>query len=87
MSSDSAIRPDTIDSLADAVFPAMAMLAGMKLDVFSPLKNGPLTAGEIAAEIGVPPRQLGPLLYALVEANLLVVETERRCSASRTGGL
>jgi ubiquinone/menaquinone biosynthesis C-methylase UbiE len=77
MSSDSAIRPDTIDSLADAVFPAMAMLAGMKLDVFSPLKNGPLTAGEIAAEIGVPPRQLGPLLYALVEANLLVVETDR----------
>ena len=77
MSSTTAIRPETIDSLADAVFPAMAMLAGMKLDLFTPLKNGPLTAGEIAAEIGVPPRQLGPLLYALVEAELLVVENDR----------
>ena len=80
MSSTTAIRPetpDTINSLADAVFPAMAMLAGMKLDLFTPLKNGPLTTGEIAAEIGVPPRQLGPLLYALVEADLLVVENGR----------
>ena len=80
MSSATAIRPETpetIDRLADAVFPAMAMLAGMKLDVFTPLKNGPLTTGEIAAEIGVPPRQLGPLLYALVEADLLAVENDR----------
>ena len=80
MSSATAIRaenPEIINSLADAVFPAMAMLAGMKLDVFTPLKDGPLTTGEIAAEIGVPPRQLGPLLYALVEAELLVVENDR----------
>ena len=77
MSSTIAIRPETIDSLADAVFPAMAMLAGMKLDLFTPLKNGPLTTDEIASEIGVPSRQLGPLLYALVEAELLVVEDER----------
>jgi len=53
------------------------MLAGMKLDLFSPLKNGPLTTDEIAAEIGVPARQLGPLLYALVDAGLLVVENDR----------
>ncbi len=80
MSSTIATRPETpetINGLADAVFPAMAMLAGMKLDVFTPLKKGPLTIDEIAAEIGVPPRQLGPLLYALVEADLLVVESDR----------
>ncbi|MCH8297933.1 MAG: methyltransferase [Chloroflexi bacterium] len=80
MSSTTAIRPETpetINSLADAVFPAMAMLAGMKLDVFSPLINGPLTTDDLAAEIRVPPRQLGPLLYALVEAGLLVVENGR----------
>ncbi len=77
MSSTTAIRPETIDSLADAVFPAMAMLAGMKLDLFTPLKNGPLTTEEIADQLRVPPRQLGPLLYALVEANLLVVEDDR----------
>ncbi|MCI0845399.1 MAG: methyltransferase [Chloroflexi bacterium] len=69
--------PETINNLADAVFPAMAMLAGMKLDLFSPLKNGPLTTDEIAAEIGVPARQLGPLLYALVDAGLLLVENDR----------
>ena len=77
MSSTTAIRPETIDSLADAVFPAMAMLAGMKLDVFTPLKNGPLSTDEIATEIGVPSRQLGPLLYALVEADLMAVEDDR----------
>ncbi len=80
MSSTTAIRPETpvtIDGLADAVFPAMAMLAGMKLDLFTPMKNGPLTTDEIAAEIGVPHRQLGPLLYALVEADLLAVENDR----------
>ena len=80
MSSTTAVRPETpetINRLADAVFPAMAMLAGMKLDLFTSLKNGPLNTSEIAAEIGVPPRQLGPLLYALVEADLLVVENDR----------
>ncbi len=77
MSSNTAIRPETIDNLADAIFPAMAMLAGMKLDLFTPLKNGPLTTDEIATEIGVPSRQLGPLLYALVEADLLVVKDDR----------
>jgi ubiquinone/menaquinone biosynthesis C-methylase UbiE len=77
MSSTTTIRPETINSLADAVFPAMAMLAGMKLDLFTPLNNGPLKTEEIAAEIGVPARQLGPLLYALVDAGLLVVENDR----------
>ena len=69
--------PKIVNGLADAVFPAMAMLAGMKLDLFTPLKDGPLTTGEIAGEIGVPPRQLGPLLYALVEASLLTVANDR----------
>jgi len=77
MSTATANRPDTINGLADAVFPAMAMLAGMKLDLFTPLGNGPMTTQEIAGEIGVPHRQLGPLLYALVEANLLTVENDR----------
>lgn len=77
MSSATAFRPEIIGRLADAVFPAMAMLAGMKLDLFTPLKNGPLTTEEIAGELGVPPRQLGPLLYALVEANLLTMEHDR----------
>jgi 2-polyprenyl-3-methyl-5-hydroxy-6-metoxy-1,4-benzoquinol methylase len=52
----------------------MAMLAGMKLDVFTPLKDGPLTSTEIAGTIGVNPAKLVPLLYALVAADLLTVQ-------------
>ena len=47
------------------------MLAGMQLDVFTPLKNGPMTAEQIAASIGVAPKRLRLLLYCLVAAGLL----------------
>ena len=60
MTRATAVRPEIIDGLADAVFPAMAMLAGMKLDLFTPLSSCPLTTEELASKIGVPPRQLGP---------------------------
>src|SRR4051812_21154246 len=59
-----------------AVYPAMAMLAGMKLDVFTPLKDGPLTGAEIAGLISVDSAKLVPLLYALVAADLLTVQDE-----------
>jgi hypothetical protein len=48
-----AIRPETIFRHAGAIFPAMAMLAGMQLDVFTLLKDGPMTEAEIASAIGV----------------------------------
>ncbi len=60
-----------------AVYPAMAMLAGMQLDVFTPLKDGPLTSTEIAGAIGVKSAKLAPLLYALVAADLLTVQGDR----------
>jgi hypothetical protein len=44
--------PKTIEALADAVYPSFAMLAGMALDLFTPLKDGPLTADEIARAAG-----------------------------------
>ena len=77
MTSTAAITPEIINHLADGVSLAMAMLAGMKLDIFTPLNNGPLTTEEIAVEIGVQPRRLGPLLNALVGANLLTVDNDR----------
>ena len=77
MTSTAAITPEIINHLADGVSLAMAMLAGMKLDIFTPLNNGPLTTEEIAVEIGVRPRRLGPLLNALVGANLLTVDNDR----------
>lgn len=70
-------QPTTIQKLATAVYPSFAMLAGMQLDVFTPLKDGPMTAEQLAAVLGVKAEKLSPLLYALVAAELLTVEGER----------
>jgi len=70
-------RPDTINRLAGGVYPALAMLAGMQLDVFSPLADGPLTAEELAKILDVDAARLRPLLYALVTTGLLELAGER----------
>ena len=64
-------RPETINKLRFAADAALAMLAGMQLDVFTPLQAGPKTAEEIAHAIGVSPARLRLLLYSLVAAGLL----------------
>jgi len=70
-------QPTTIQTLATAVYPAFATLAGMQLDVFTPLKDGPLTATQLATALSVTAEKLSPLLYALVAADLLTVEGDR----------
>jgi len=65
-----------IPSLTGAVYPAFALLAGMRLDLFTPLKDGPMSAEQIAAGLGVGSAKLKPLLYALAVAGLLNVEGE-----------
>jgi hypothetical protein len=77
MRATSVERPEKIERLAMAVYPSFAMLAGMELDVFTTLKDGPLTGLQIAATLGVDPIRLHPLLYALVVADLLTVDGER----------
>jgi SAM-dependent methyltransferase len=67
-------RINQLRSEADAAF---AMLAGMQLDVFTPLKAGPLDAQQIADAIGVSPARLRLLLYCLVAAGLLTEENGR----------
>ena len=74
MNAISVVRPEKIERLAMAVYPSFAMLAGMELDVFTTLKDGPLTGLQIAATLGVDPIRLPPLLYALVAADLLTVD-------------
>ena len=49
----------------------------MQLDVFTPLKNGPMTAEKIASDIGVGPGRLRLLLYCLVAAGLLIEKDGR----------
>ena len=69
-------RPEEnpIEKIATAVYPPFALLAGMQLDLFTPLKYGPMKADQLAATIGVGSAKLRPLLYALVVAGFLNVE-------------
>ena len=69
-------QPEIITRLFDAVYPSFAMLAGMELDLFTPLKNGPMTLEQLAGAIGVQAIKLRPLLYALVVGGLLTVEDD-----------
>ncbi len=79
------IEPLTIIRHANAVFGPMAMLAGMELDLFSALGDGPRTTPEIAASIGADPDRLSLLLYALVGAGLLDVEDGVFANTAETG--
>ena len=65
-----------IEKLAASVYPPLAMLAGMQLDLFTQLSDKPMNTEQIAETIGVGSAKLRPLLYALVVANLLNVEGE-----------
>ena len=77
MTPDTPPQPTTIQKLSTAVYPSFAMLAGMQLDVFTPLQDGAMTAAQLAGALGVKAEKLSPLLYALVAAELLTVEGER----------
>jgi hypothetical protein len=41
-----------------SIYSPMAMLAGMQLDVFTPLKDGAMTAAELARALGLPAEKL-----------------------------
>lgn len=71
------IAAATIERLSGAVYEPMAMLAGMQLDLFTPLKDGPLSCADLAAALGVRAEKLSPLLYVLVNAGLLRIDGGR----------
>ena len=52
MSSTLTSAPETIDRLTDSVYPAFAMLAGMQLDLFTPLGGGPMSAAQFGDALG-----------------------------------
>ena len=64
-------RPETITKLRYAADSAFSMLAGMQLDVFTPLTDGPKTAENIAKALGINSPRLQLLLYSLAAAGLL----------------
>ena len=63
--------PDTINRLQAGVAPALAMLAGMQLEIFTHLADGPRSAKDLADVLGVEPERLSRLLYALLVSGLL----------------
>jgi len=71
------LMPEIFSRNVLSIYSPMAMLAGMQLDLFTPLKDGPMTAGELGSALGVKPRRLEVLLYSLVRAELLTVDGGR----------
>ncbi len=65
---------ETTDRHLSAVYPSFALLAGVRLDVFTVLKDGPMTAEDLAQAMEVSAFKLETLLYALVMADLLVAD-------------
>jgi len=49
---DSDPQPTNIEELEWAVWPSFALLAGIRLDLFTPLKDGPLSAEQLANNLG-----------------------------------
>lgn len=69
-------QPETINRLFNAVYPSFAMLAGMELDLFTPLEAGSLSVEQLAGELDVLSVKLRPLLNVLVVAGLLLVKDD-----------
>ncbi len=85
MENSSEIRPTTITRHYEAIAPAIAMLAGMQLDVFTPLQDRPSSPEALARVLGFKESKLSPLLYALVLAGLLNVEDGIFSNTKETG--
>ena len=68
------VKPAVIMRNFYSVFPSYAMLAGMQLDVFTPLGDGPMDIQALASALRVREEKLSPLLYSLVAAGLLEVK-------------
>ncbi len=66
--------PNFIKKIVLAAHPALAMLAGIDLGVFTVLKDEPMDTQDIAASLCVRQDKLEPLLYALVTAKLLRIK-------------
>jgi hypothetical protein len=77
MSNDQSVLPSTIEALADAPYPSFALLAGMELDLFTPLKDGPLDAVAVARAAGTNPAKTAQLLHALVAIGLMGFDGKR----------
>jgi hypothetical protein len=70
-------EPQIVRKLTYDIYSSLGYLAAIELDIFTPLKDGPLDAAAIAHRIQVDPRRIRNLLYVLVEAGLLRYDGEK----------
>jgi O-methyltransferase domain/Dimerisation domain len=77
MSNDQSVLPVTIEALALGAYPSFALLAGVELDVFTPLKDGPLDAAAVARAASTDPTKTAQLLHALVAIGLMRFDGSR----------
>ena len=69
----SPIKPRLINEHLNAVYPALVLLAGMELDLFSHLSEESKGVEQLAKEMSLKVSKLRPLLFALVSAGLLEI--------------
>lgn len=67
------VTSERIDRLLEGVAPAMALRAGLELDLFTLLGRGPARAEDLGRALEVDPARLSRLLYALASIGLLEV--------------
>jgi hypothetical protein len=77
MDTDEPVPPRTIEGLAQAAYPSFALLAGMELDLFTPLKDGPLDVAAVAKAAGTDPGKTAHLLHALVAIGVMRFDGSR----------
>lgn len=75
-------QQEKINKLLNAVYPAFSLHAGLELDLFSILANKPKSAEAIARETNAHHHKLQPLLFALVNAGLLIHENNQFSNTS-----
>ncbi len=82
MSNDESGLPRTIEALAQATYPSFALLAGMELDLFTPLKDGPLDASALARAARTDLAKTAHLLHALVAIGMMRFDGRRFSNSS-----
>jgi len=71
-----ALSPRSLVAMSGAYWSSCALHAGVALDVFSPLADGPAPAPDLARRLGCDPRALAMLLHALCALGVLAKQGE-----------
>lgn len=71
-----------IDQIRTMAFLPMGLCAALELEIFTVLSSGPMSAEQIASEIGVKPRRLKMLLLPLVVGEYLELDNQTFSNAA-----